>query len=137
MGHCQLRGAHALGRTPIQHAQAEAPTPCLAPIDPPHAHRRLVDAPTASGYTPLHYACIARAGGDAAAALLAHGCQVDATTWTEGLEWFAYPPRTTPFHICAARGDLDIAVAILKHYVSPLGGGKGGEGAKDVMWVRG
>lgn len=76
---------------------------------------RLVDLPTGAGYSPMHYA-VAGNAMDAVNTLLMHGANCNAKTWSEGLEWFQAPRGSTPLHMSARMGLLDMAVIILKHF---------------------
>lgn len=79
---------------------------------------RYVDARTISGFSPLHYCCIADVA--TVRALLAHEPRLIISnkwgSWEYPLESFSF---TTPLHVAVIKGNLPVAMEILRHYVSP------------------
>ncbi|GLI61731.1 hypothetical protein VaNZ11_004150 [Volvox africanus] len=76
---------------------------------------KLVDYPSSSGYTPLHYAAGSRAA-DAASALFRHGASPNAKTFDMGFDFIQLDRGSTPLHAAARFQNLDLAMQLLKHW---------------------
>lgn len=65
-----------------------------------------------------HTQAVAKRSREAAIALFAHGCDLNAKTRAEGVDWLVVEPGSTPLHMCAAAAELDMAQLLLKYFVS-------------------
>jgi ankyrin repeat protein len=78
---------------------------------------RLLNRRNLAGYTALH--CAAWGGHAAAVALLldANAC---CNPSSDGVfdAYMPAPPGSTPLHLAAAQGQVEVALGLLKHYVS-------------------
>ncbi|GIL90945.1 hypothetical protein Vretimale_17103 [Volvox reticuliferus] len=80
---------------------------------------RLVDLPNFCGYTAAHFAAIAHKPR-AMAALLAGGANIAARCWSEGNDWISGPAGSTPLHLAARRGDIELCKMVMSHYLEIL-----------------
>ncbi|GIL49384.1 hypothetical protein Vafri_5748 [Volvox africanus] len=114
-----------MGRTALHHAARANHPDCIETIlssnmvqqtsGPDTSPSKLVDHPTNSGYTPLHYA-VAAHSREAAAVLLRHGANPNAKTWEMGFEHLQLDRGSTPMHAAGRYQSLDVAMLLLRHW---------------------
>ncbi|GLI67899.1 hypothetical protein VaNZ11_012223 [Volvox africanus] len=80
---------------------------------------RLVDLPNFCGYTAAHFAAVNHKPR-AMAALLAGGANIAARCWSEGSDWISGPAGSTPLHLAARRGDIELCKMMMSHYLEIL-----------------
>ncbi|GIM14073.1 hypothetical protein Vretimale_17103 [Volvox reticuliferus] len=54
------------------------------------------------------------------AALLAGGANIAARCWSEGNDWISGPAGSTPLHLAARRGDIELCKMVMSHYLEIL-----------------
>eukprot|EP00798_Chlamydomonas_sp_ICE-L_P003791 gene3791-13860_t len=78
--------------------------------------RRNLDTPNAAGFTPLHHAVWGRQGA-AVQILLQHGADMMSTNTRAAGDIVTCPPGTTPLHLAACRGHMEICRILLKSWL--------------------
>lgn len=77
---------------------------------------RYVDAPSLSGFSPLHYAVASGSLATVREVLQYQPNIVSSNLWDAWEYGLDVPPHSTPLHIAAARGAGAIALALLRYY---------------------
>lgn len=104
----QTSHPHQHRHRPPLHPPTHTPKCCATPPPKPH---------------PVSPAAIAANRPTSVAALLTHGANIGARSWSADNDWVNAPRGTTPLHVAARRKDVHTCKLLLRHYVREARGG--------------